>query len=679
MNILFQNPVISWLAPLVAVPVLLHILTRAKPPRYLFAATDFVRRVMDRTIRIKRPKDRLLLLCRTLLVLTLLFIFLRPLLFMGGGVPDTDAPGNLVIVIDRSASMSWSEGGRSRFSAACDEASVLLDGLSSRDTANIVWMDREPEAVFPEMGSNTAFLKERLREARGSHEFGNAEQAIALACSQLTSRPGNRELCVISDFQSTQWESTSIQVPEDIVVSTLCPARETAENGAILSIRTEPVSPLAGETVQVIVSVGNYSSTPRNRTVIVTLDEKRITLQIQTPAWGRGSVVVDHVFSRHGLITVSARLDEDAFGADDWGAALVPVREALHVGLAGYDPGTTPVFERVINALPWMRAVPVDLAAVETPNTFDLMVVTGWNGESAGILQNIKESGIPLIVVPSPEIPGASLARLAGLSGGPYNGRVMLETLERPVGMIVSDQEHTAFSLFRDGLYGDPAQGSFRKRLVIDGSVTLGKPILSYADGKPALIECSGETSLLIWLPLLSAESGDWVSQSGFMPFAGEVMGSLKSKERISLPVSSEPGEILSFTSLSGFDRARLLDQSDTEFPVVRVDSEADGIRYVSEPVESPGIYRVCSRNDCTPVKVVNFPAVESDLRSGPPPVLSTKPSFGGGKAGDLQAKREGIDLWKMLIWALLAFIALESLLVFLLDRDDRAMAGGAP
>jgi hypothetical protein len=214
---------------------------------------------------------------------------------------------------------------------------------------------------------------------------------------------------------------------------------------------------------------------------------------------------------------------------------------------------------------------------------------------------------------------------------------------------------------------------------VIDEAVTLGKSILSYADGKPGLIECEGETSLLIWLALLSPESGDWVSQPGFVPFTGEVMGSLKGKERISLPVSSEPGEILSFTSLPSFDQARLLDQSDAVFPVLRVDSEADGTRHVSEPIESAGIYRVCSRNDCTPVQVVNFPAIESDLRSGPPPVLSTEPSFSGGKAGDLQAAREGIHLWKMLIWALLAFMVLESLFVFLLDRDDRAMAGGAP
>jgi hypothetical protein len=529
------------------------------------------------------------------------------------------------------------------------------------------------------MGSNTDFLKERLREARGSHEFGNAEQAITLACSQLASRPGIGELCIISDFQRTQWESTSIQVPDDIVVSTLCPAKETAENGAILSIRTEPVSPLAGEAVQVIVSVGNYTSTPRNRTVIVTLDEKRITSQIQTPAWSRGSVVMDHVFPRRGLILVSARLDEDAFGADDWGAALVPVREALNVGLSGNDPDVAPVFERVIDALPWMKATPVDASTMDAPDGVDLMVITGWNGESVDTLQNIRKSGIPLIVAPSPETPAASLAHLAGFSDGPHIGKVMLNTLEQPVGMMVSNQEHPAFSLFRDGSYGDPSQGSFRKRLVIDGPATLGNPILSYADGKPALIEFEGDTSLLIWLPLLSPDSGNWVAQPGFVPFTGEVMGLLKGKERISLPVSSEPGEILSFTSLSGFDEARLLDQSDAVYPAIRVDSEADGTRYVSEPIASPGIYRVCSRNDCSPVKIVNFPVIESDLRSGPPPVLSTSPSFSRGKAADLQAEREGIDLWKLLIWASLAFIFLESLFVFLLDRDDRAMAGGSP
>ena len=262
MNVFLHNPLLLWLTPLVAVPFLIHFLARAKPPAYLFSTTYFVKKVVQQTLRIKRPKDRLLLLVRTLLFVTLVLLFIRPVVFFHHLLPHGDTPRNLVIVIDRSASMNWSEGGRSRFSAACDEAAVLLDDLSSRDVANVIWLDREPDTVFPEPGSNTHYLRERLRDARCSHEFGNAEQAINLALAQLKDGDYQRELCIISDFQSTQWQTIRAGLPSDIFVTTLKPVRDEAENGAVLSIRTSPMSPLAGETAQVIVTIGNYSNTP---------------------------------------------------------------------------------------------------------------------------------------------------------------------------------------------------------------------------------------------------------------------------------------------------------------------------------------------------------------------------------------------------------------------------------
>jgi hypothetical protein len=402
MNFFLQNPGLAWLAPLMGVPVLLHLLARAKPPEYLFSAVSFVLKVVQQTIRIKKPKDRLLLLCRTILFVVLFLIFIRPVVFFQDIIIDRDLPRSLIIIIDRSASMAWSEGGRSRFTAACDEAAVILDSLSSRDMANVVWLDAEPDAIFPEMSFNIAYLARQLRQAHVTNESGSTETAMQLALTQLTSSTGTRELCIISDFQASQWKDLNLTVPENISVSTVSPVREAAENGGVMSIQTEPVSPLVGEPARILCDVGNFSNAPRNRTVILTIGEKRIVQQVQIPAWGHGSVAVEHVFPDNGEIAVSAQLNEDAYGADDWRGMIVAVRKSLAVGLLGNEPTIAPVWRRALNALPWVEKIETTADTIAAPGLYDLLMIAGWHGENIKGIKELRTKGVSMMIAPAP-------------------------------------------------------------------------------------------------------------------------------------------------------------------------------------------------------------------------------------------------------------------------------------
>ncbi len=678
MNYFFQNPHLGILAPLVVVPVLVHLLTRAKPPKYLFSATTFVMKVVQQTIRLKRPKDRLLLLCRTLLFLALVLVFLRPVVFLQDRPAGRDEPRNLVLVIDRSASMAWSEGGRTRLAAAVDEAAAILDRLSCRDKANIVWIDREPDAVFPEMGSNLDYLRERLKQADCTNEFGHAHNAVKLALSQLESTTGGRELCIISDFQTSQWQNIALTVPEDICVATLAMGRETANNAAVLSITTDPAAPLTGDTAQVMLSIGNFSNTPRNRTVIVKLDEHIVTRQVQIPAWGRGAVVLEHVFAKPGLITVSARLDEDSFGADDWRAILVPVRRALRVGVAGDDPLTAPVFRRALRALPWIESLEMPAQNSETARDLDVMVLAGWKGENLDALLRLQQHGPAFIIAPAAGLPLEALDRLLGAGAPLHADAFALQSLDQPMGLSLVNGTHKALALFRDGQFGDPSRAAFTRRLVSMGAFTTGKPLLSFADNQPALVEYAAGPPMLLWLAPLSSECGNWTAQPAFLPFFGELLGALGGRKPVALPDTALPGEPLSFNATAFTDGQQLYDEAGRAYPLLRIDAAEKGTRFVSEPIRAPGIYTMCTRRDCTPAKIVNFPEVESDLRTGLPPAIAKGPLRAVRSAHELAAGREGTALWKIFIWAALALIGLEGLLVLLLDRQEHKMTQGA-
>src|SRR6478735_6678719 len=170
MSLFFQQP---WLLPLLALaglPLLVHLLSRTRPPVYRFSNLEFLQRVIRRTARFRRPKDWLLLAMRTLAIAALAAAFLGPLLLSKHGM----LPGEkrtLVLLVDRSASMAARDGTTTRFEAAVLAAREALDTLRP-EAANLVWIDAEPAAIFPEPAPNRSFLAESLEQASARPEPG---------------------------------------------------------------------------------------------------------------------------------------------------------------------------------------------------------------------------------------------------------------------------------------------------------------------------------------------------------------------------------------------------------------------------------------------------------------------------------------------------------------------------
>lgn len=674
MNLFLTNTALAWLAGLIAVPLALHLFAKARPPRFLFSATAFVASVVRHTLRVKRPKDWLLLLVRTLLLAALMLVFLRPVLYRRGKPLAGGTARNMAIVVDRTASMAWTEGGRSRFAAACAEASRLLDSLSGNDTANVVWLDSEPEAVFPEMGLNGEYLKRQLAEARVSGESGNPEAAVSLALSLLKPVAGRRELYLISDFQASQWKEAKLDFPADVTVTTLSVAQGEAPNGAFVALRTEPLFPLAGDPVQVIAEVANFSSQPRARTVTFEIGETRLTRPLLVPPWGTAAAAAGHVFLNSGQQVVQASLDEEPFGADDWRGVLVPVRKALRVGIVGGDDALANLWSRALRAIPWTEPVVVPLEKAADAAACDLLMLAGWNGKEAQTLARLREGGLPLVCAPAAGLAASSLALLAGAP--PVDGLVEWETLREPLGLTVARPEDPVFALFKDGDYGDPAKAVFQKRWKVPVEGLPGAALLAFSDGRPAVYRCTGATPLVIWAAPLSAEAGDWTAQLSFLPFFGELVGSLRARNTGLAPLDSRPGDRLTWTAPLQFEDVRLVDRQGEPVAFTAGETGLEGRLHVSAPIQRPGPYQWLAGEGAGETALVNFPVEESDLRCGPPPVGGGAGGGSVGTAADVQVQQDGTPLWPLLAWLGLAFLAVESALVLAFDVDLRRMKG---
>ena len=133
----------------VAVPIIIHLLSRRRYRRVQWAAMEFLRRAMKKTQRRMRIENLILLLLRTLALLLLVMALMRPVL---APLPLLSQRGEeertVVIAIDDSASMAARGDGTSPFDRARALALEILDNLKARDEVYLLWVSDAPQPVF---------------------------------------------------------------------------------------------------------------------------------------------------------------------------------------------------------------------------------------------------------------------------------------------------------------------------------------------------------------------------------------------------------------------------------------------------------------------------------------------------------------------------------------------------
>jgi len=328
---------------LVAIPLIVHLIARSKPPVRKFSSIAFLHKIIKKSSRYQKPKDRLVLILRTLAAAALLFAFVQPLLVSkNGGLNGNDK--TVIFVIDQSASMAASENASSRFTIACDEASALLSEIEP-DSANIIWINATPTAVFPSPGPNIDYLTQELQKATHTPEQGSISAAIQLAIDQLQDTKGEREIVVISDFQKEPWENTEIVGEVNL------------PNIAITSLAAFPASPVSGQTVAISTQVRNFSDQVTSTTIYLNAGGGRQSAQIEIPANGQTETEFITQFSHSGEVTVSASITEDSYREDDQRHTIIPIREQLKIVSLTKSQSSphSQILDRLATALTWLN------------------------------------------------------------------------------------------------------------------------------------------------------------------------------------------------------------------------------------------------------------------------------------------------------------------------------------
>lgn len=549
----------AFLAGLAAllVPIILHLRHRERDKPRRFPSLMFLRRIPIRTARRRRITDWFLLALRAGVVAALVAAFTRP--FLGRAVTTAGTtPGRaVVLLLDRSLSMSH----RAVWPAALDSARRIVASLRPADRVAVVLFDEEAEVAVPLSSDGAAALAaiEAARPvARGTRYAAGLRAARQILATEAAwGRRG--EILVVTDLQRSGLQGLAgLELPADVPVRAVAVTPPTRANAAIVGADVERVPD--GERTKLVVAArlsARDLGGPRKTRVALTVNGRSAgSREVTLPADGALTVGFDPVPLPAGRVQATIALQPDDLVADDSLHFVVPAEQGLRVVLVA--PGDARADETLFleRALAIGRAPRITVERRVAGTALDARVLRGagvvmlfdspvpaggsgaalstWIRDGGGLVQAVgrRTAARP---VASPILPGTvkgAIERMqdrgGGMGGGGAFGEVSLD--------------HPIFAAFKDD--GGAALGSARFLRYARIEPDSGAEVLArFDDGAPALLtRRQGRGEVLMVAAPLDALLGDFPLQPAYLPFLRRL--TLYATGHAVAPLWRETGEI---------------------------------------------------------------------------------------------------------------------------------------
>jgi len=303
---------------LAGIPILLHLLARREPPTVVFPATRYLADAARLHQRRLQLQHLLLLLLRTLLIVSLVGAAAGPS-WPTPGV-GTHAPTAAVLILDNSLSSGAIQGGVPVLDGLRAAARAVLDRATSDDRLWLLTADGVPRP------GSAAGLRTVVDSAAVSVVRLELGRAVQVAADLLATADRQGETVVVTDLQRTALAGAPTR-PGPIAV--LRPETPPVPNAGLSRLITgsQPWSADGGAVGVMVTGSGE-----RARPVSVRLGN-RPAKQLLVPVGGQGSV---HLTAPAGWWTLEAALDPDELRLDDTRATAVRVAPAARVA---WQPG----------------------------------------------------------------------------------------------------------------------------------------------------------------------------------------------------------------------------------------------------------------------------------------------------------------------------------------------------
>ena len=458
-------------AAAIAVPILIHLLFRPRAQQVKIGTLFFLRSVLRDSDRSRKVRRWLLLALRAAGVLLLAILFARPYR------SDSESIGverEVILLIDRSASMGAAGENISPFARAQQQAAELLKDLPTGTVAHLAYFDADGALARPEARIDSA-----LMPGSSGTDFG---KALGWARDIVVgSQRRKREVFLWTDLQRNGLRSPlKVPFPARTRIDVIDVGRPVSRNRAVELVQAEQTALREGQPVRVGVRLFTTGLFPaREVPVVLALEgmsplEQKITIEGRTrrlthfdlrldkPALHSGFALIkgndELPFDDRRFFAFETRLVERVLlvdgepGPSVFGNETYYLETALRLGVPGdhsKDRSGTP-YEPVRIAGEGPSFILPDLVRYRI---VVLCNVAALSREQAVALSRFVESGGSLIIMVGDKARAGAYAALEELKVLP--GRIGEPVEAGPYRFAQWVKEHPIVAPFADPLHGD--------------------------------------------------------------------------------------------------------------------------------------------------------------------------------------------------------------------------------
>ncbi|NOT34327.1 MAG: VWA domain-containing protein, partial [Candidatus Eisenbacteria bacterium] len=606
----FLNPLFLFGLAAASIPILIHLFTRRKPREILFPSLAFLSEVQQSEIRRLKLKQWLLLLLRTLAVACLALAMARPAI--RGSFGQGSAPTTVVVLVDRSGSMSAGSREGTLFAAARRAVEHVLASLGPADEVLLVPYDAAAAPLSPEPSTDMARVRGALQSLAPGAATTNHRAALEAAARALSaSRRLNKELFWLSDLQAAGFGTDSLPAAlRDPAFANariyLVPFATTnranaaltdaslapAETGGALEVGAQGFDAQAGD-LAVEVQESDGSSLGRGF--------------IALPARGSAGTLLP--LSRVPAIGARVSIPDDALPLDNQRWVAAGRDGGLRVVLRE-DGESSPLRLALEAGSPASGLVVRAAGATEMPEALrsaDVVVLNDLErlgaAEAQAVLDHHRAGGAVLVVFGARADAAWWNESVLGALGLGRLGDPVAAASGASWRLMRAVADHAVLSGF-PARAGEPLSSA--RFFAIRGftPAAAARPLLEFDRSHPALIEAPHALALVA---SFGAGASDLSTSGAFLPLLHQMV---KVLGRGSAAPSLEPGERFTMPATTG--PWRIEDADGRELPSELV--TRDGATHLeSERLERPGLYRVTQAGALRASFAVNPSPAESD------------------------------------------------------------------
>ncbi|MBA4147538.1 MAG: BatA domain-containing protein [Verrucomicrobia bacterium] len=677
-----NSALLAGLLPLVALPLIIHLLNKQFPTLFRFSSVKNIRDTAAERSKLFKLRHIIFMLLRTAFLILLLFAFLKPVLNQFGFNAAENSERSVLVLIDHSLSMEYKGESVSCRERALHEAEKLIDTLEPDDELNIFLVAQTPTSCFVDFSRNHDEAKRFLKSVKGGFTRADFNQANAAVARTLSKVKGRSEVYYFSDFQRKNWANVDFSaLPPTARIFFRDVGTVKKDNRAILSATVEESQFLAGDSIALQVTVGNFSEQAFNGPLSAIVDDRLSFEQtVEIAPWTTARITLPIPAGSPGLHRCELRLPEDDLLADNRFFISIPVLEKEEVLLVSDDSeekGAVYFLKTALNPFDDKGGslLPVHIQSSELSATRMVGVRKVFltragklSEEACAQLAKLMFSGGGVIYFLDGKNDAENLIALDKAMG---SGVVPMKLGLRHVAENIAtgaqqvskgDFKSRYLKLFRGATRQDLGLLEFYD-FYQASSTGAGEILLHYSDETPAMASASHGLGTMLLLNFSAGElSSNLARQKIFPAWVQELVKALSTEE--SIPLSHAAGENVSAEVWRHELRQSVLMSPDgTAIPLK---SEAMGERYaVSFTPYKPGFYTMGAGKERRDFAVNHSPD-ESDLRAIEKSMLPEQMK-GEQQANFIQSQDDfnalaaGRPLFHYFIYAALLFLLLEA------------------